>query len=129
VENQVTLDRQKLKELFGDHDAYLVGPAARYVLSGGTQPLRWDVVADLEGVTDRLRQCCKYPILDTNTGISIPSLSLYVHLADVSHYLRTVPVGKDAVALHLGSGAVLFAAEYWNNPHQEITTRPTRKWW
>jgi len=122
VLDKIVLDRTRLKKLFHGCDAYIVGHTARHVLHGAPAPVFWTVIT-----TD------KSPLLVEHSGVQLKGfqtwyeqLNLMVWQEDVGLYLRESSSGKDAIALHLATGAILHAEEYWISPHTPVSSRRTK---
>lgn len=116
------LDRTLLKDWVKDTPgAYLLGPGARSVLTGSALPDYWSVITLEPAPPFR-----NFETIQEEGKVYYLALKLLTWIEPVDQYLRECLLGKDAIALHLKSGAVLFAEEYWRDPHHEIRTRATK---
>lgn len=115
----------ELKKLFRGYDAYLVGGAAR-VLSASSNadgPLEgikdWDVLVNHQ-VPPNLPGKWSW---NSFGGIKYLELGLDVWQGDIGKHLRQAPRGKDGVAVHIETGAMLFTLEFFQSPECCITDR------
>lgn len=113
-----------IKLLFEGCEAYLVGGGARHVLAKEPgEPRDWDVVVTRDFPLSLQRHFWRE---NSFGGRKYVNLSLDVWRDDIGCYLREVPRGKDGVAIHLETGAVLTTKEFWLAFDWAVVGRPVR---